>query len=40
MYIVGKGVKQDKNKALNLFDKSCNLNYQIGCDWYNKVKKG
>ena len=40
MYYYGDGVKQDKNKALNLFDKSCNLNYQIGCDWYNKVKKG
>jgi TPR repeat protein len=39
MYKYGQGVKQNTQKALELYGKSCDMRFQDGCDAYAKLKK-
>ena len=38
-YYDGEGVKQDYNKAVDLFSKACELKYNKGCYNYSKLKE-
>ena len=39
LYENGHGVRQDMNKAKNLFDKVCDNGLQIGCDKYKELNE-
>jgi hypothetical protein len=39
MYEYGEGTRQDRNKAKELYGKSCDLQYQEGCDEFAKMNQ-
>lgn len=38
MYRHGLGVKQNFQKSLDYYKKSCDNGFTIGCDWYQRLK--
>ncbi|MDY0115991.1 MAG: hypothetical protein RBR59_00265 [Sulfurimonadaceae bacterium] len=39
MYVNGQGVKKDINKAKELYKKSCDNNFELGCQGYNELSR-
>jgi len=37
---MGEGVRQDRNRAMELFGKACDLREERGCKEYARMKSG
>jgi TPR repeat protein len=38
MYSKGEGVGRDRNKALELYDRACDMKLEIACKNYSKLR--